>query len=365
MAVKKIKQVTTGSVVKLGGIDWVVVTPTEGTLVSKNKVTNRNYSNYTNNFYLNENDNIGYYLNSTFINQFTQKEKGYIIEKNYDNGGRTVSCKIGLLTSLDYTRNKDYLIGSSRVVTMTKGSSSTEIVMNSSTAEYVANTFDIHPVIKLNPELYVLDDGTVSDTPNTTPSITPSSTPSGVYADKPSFNYTVIDVDGHAMTITESIDGVVFNTRTGVASGTQLTFTPTDLAWLRTRINQSINITIKADDGNGGVTTVNYPITRTTPAIDMQLKTPFETDIVARRLLLQLEGNIPNDAIVSVQACNNALDASPTWENATNLVLSGFPYPFSNTTKTATKWGVSFKVRIERGGSSQPIYINGIGGAFD
>lgn len=206
---------------------------------------------------------------------------------------------------------------------------------------------------------------TVKYKTNDNPTITATTTPSGTYATKPSFNYTVADGDNHTMTITEKIDGIVFNTRTNVASATTLTYTPSDLAWLRTRINQMVNIEITADDGNGGVTTVTYPITRTTPEIDLQLKTPFVTDVAARRLLLQLEGNIPNDAIVSVQACNNAFDASPTWENATNLVLSGFPYPFNNKVKIATKWGVSFKIRIERGGSTQPIYIDGLGGAFD
>lgn len=200
---------------------------------------------------------------------------------------------------------------------------------------------------------------------NQNPVITPSSAPSGTYETKPSFNYNVSDPDGNPMTITEAIDGIIFNTRTGVASGTQLSFTPTDLAWLRTRIKQTVNITITADDGHGGVTTVNYPITRTTPAIELQLKTPFETDVAAKRLLLKLEGSIPGDAVVNVQACNNAFDASPTWENATNLVLSGFPYPFNNTVKTAAKWGISFKIRIERGSSTQSIYLDGVGGAFD
>lgn len=201
---------------------------------------------------------------------------------------------------------------------------------------------------------------------NQNPVISPLGTvPSGSIEVKPLFNYKVTDPDSNAMTVTESIDGIVINTRTAVASGTQLTFTPTDLAWLRTRINQTVNITITANDGNGGVTTVNYPITRATPAIDMQLKTPFETDVAAHRLLLQLHGEIPIDAVVNVQACNNAFDANPTWENATNLVLSGFPFPFTNKIKTAAKWGVSFKVRVERGNSALPIYIDGIGGAFD
>ena len=201
---------------------------------------------------------------------------------------------------------------------------------------------------------------------NEKPTITPSGTvPSESLSTKPSFNYSVSDPDGNPMTVTESIDGIVFNTRTGVASGSQLTFTPTDLAWLRTRIKQTVNVTITANDGKGGVTTVNYPIIRTTPSIDLQLKTPFETDVAAKRILLKLEGSIPLDAVVNVQVCNNAFDTFPTWENATNLVLSGFPHQFNNTVKTAAKWGISFKIRIERGTSTQSIYLDGVGGAFD
>lgn len=201
---------------------------------------------------------------------------------------------------------------------------------------------------------------------NQNPIVTPvGSVPSGSMSVKPSFNYKVTDPDGNTMTVTESIDGIVINTRTNVVSGTQFNFNPNDLIWLRTRIKQTVNITIKADDGKGGVATVNYPITRTTPAIDLSLKTPFETDVAARRILLQLEGNISIDANVNVQVCNNAFDANPTWENATSLVLSGFPHPFTNTTKTATKWGVSFKVRIERGSSTGVIILDGVGGAYD
>lgn len=396
-----------GSIVKFaGGKDYILLNPSQGLIYSVNSIGNRKFDINNGYFKIDAIENIGYYLNNVFYNTLSEKEKSMILTSNWNAGGvspsktglsttnrtytisewttveksRVITAKVGLLSTYQFYLYSERHQGSSGLIKKDWFSGVNSWLLNGSLGNsgqaFVASTYgfavvnsdtslnmNVRPAMYLDPNLYVLEDGTV--TSNAEPIITTSSTPSGPYASKPSFNYTVADAENDAMTITESIDGILFNTRIAVASGTQLTFTPTDLAWLRTRIKQTVNITITADDGKGGVTTVNIPITRTASTIDLQLKIPFETDIAARRLLLQLEGNIPADAVVSVQACNNAFDTSPTWENATNLVLSGFPYPFNNKVKTAAKWGVSFKVRIERGGSTQPIYIDGLGGAFD
>lgn len=193
----------------------------------------------------------------------------------------------------------------------------------------------------------------------------PLSEPSGDYQEKPSFDYAVTDDDGDSITVTESIDGVVFNTRENVASGTILTYTPDDYTWICTRPNEEIHIEITADDGNGDITTVRYPITRTVPSIEIQLKEPFETDVAARRIAINFDGFPKRSTGIEVYACNNGFDSEPAWENVTNLAMIGLAYPFENKTKTADKWGVSFKVKIERGTATEEIFLNGIGGAFD
>lgn len=200
---------------------------------------------------------------------------------------------------------------------------------------------------------------------NSAPIITATMPPSGEQEEKPTFQYTVTDAESDAVTITEMIDNVITNTRTGVASGTALTFSPPDDRWLATRINQEVQMTITADDGKGGVSTVNYPIVRTASAIEMQLKNPFETDSAGNRLLLNLTGSIPFDADIVVQACNNAFDEEPTWENAAGIVRGGIPHIFTNKIKTADKWGISFKIGIKRGTSEEEIILDNIDGAFD
>lgn len=396
MTTKHISSLPIGSIVKYENFSFYIIEHTSATrvkLLSVDVVKSasdyfHNRANISSGGYYDQSDtsSIAYDLNrNNYYNTLPTFLKNLIVSYTWNVGTRnnesgvTRTARIGLLTKSEWERLGEAYGGPIPRATSTSAHWTLTLYktgpdasvyyihdgkVSSSVYGVRDHTLAVRPTFYVNSSsLFIDDNGNM--TLNSEPIITPSITPSGTYATKPSFNYLVSDADNNAMTVTESIDGIVFNTRTNVASGTQLTFTPTDLAWLRTRINQTVNIEITADDGNGGVTTVTYPITRTTPAIDLQLKTPFETDVAARRLLLQLEGNIPNDAIVSVQACNNAFDTNPTWENATNLVLSGFPYPFSNTTKTATKWGVSFKVRIERGSSTQPIYIDGIGGAFD
>lgn len=189
--------------------------------------------------------------------------------------------------------------------------------------------------------------------------------PNGTYTARPSFDYVVKDPEGKSFTVTEAIDGVTFRTIPNVASGTTLTYTPSDLAWALASVGKEIAVSITADSGDGIITKANYMITRTVPEIDLQLKTPWETNAAARRIMLNLEGNLPTGANTTIHACNNAFDENPAWENATQVLSNGLPYVFSNQAKTADKWGVSFKVRIGRGAVTERIYLDSISGAFD
>lgn len=390
-----ISSIAVGTTLTFKEKSYVVVShePTGTKIVSKVRADRRRFETGTSisspNLYLPEQTtNVAYYFNNTYYDNLDTDFKSLLVQYEWNTSGvsdatqvgtgrKTIPAYVGFLTSSEALAIRRYLTldsvngdewtltpssTSSSIIFLMKTSGSTPYVYLSENNAARSSEYIARPVFVVKNTTNVIGTEIVL---NQGPTITPTSRPSGTYTTKPSFNYTASDPEGSAMTVTEKIDGILSNTRTNVQSGSPLTYTPSDLAWLRTRINQTVNIEITADDGNGGVTTVTYPITRTTPAIDMQLKTPFETDVAARRLLLQLEGNIPNDAVVSVLASNNAFDASPTWETATNLVLSGLPYPFNNTTKTASKWGVSFKINIQRGSSTQQIYIDGLGGAFD
>ena len=198
---------------------------------------------------------------------------------------------------------------------------------------------------------------------NTPPEIMVSNPPTGIYEEKPIFEYTVSDADGDTITVTEKIDGITI--RSFITEGGTFTYAPGDLDWIKTRINTTVNCEVIADDGKGGITTESFPIMRKETAIDIRLKTPFVTDVAARRIMLNLDGAIPVTVNALIEVCNNAFDDNPTWENATTMVLQGFPYPFENKVKTADEWGISFKIRIERGDETGEVHLDGIGGAFD
>ena len=83
-------------------------------------------------------------------------------------------------------------------------------------------SFGVRPAFVLPSSLVVSDDGTVST--NTAPAINASSTNLGEKNAPFGFGYTVTDADGDTLTVTEKLDGKTTKTRTGVASGTALTF---------------------------------------------------------------------------------------------------------------------------------------------
>ena len=109
-------------------------------------------------------------------------------------------------------------------------------------------TYGVRPAFVLPSELVVSDDGTVST--NTAPAINASSTNLGKQNAPFNFAYTVTDADGDALTVTEKLDGKTTATRTGIASGTALTFGQGSTAENFQRIlNGSHTIQITANDG--------------------------------------------------------------------------------------------------------------------
>lgn len=51
---------------------------------------------------------------------------------------------------------------------------------------------------------------------------------------------------------------------------------------------------------------------------------------------------------IKVEACNNAFDTTPTWENITSAYLTGDFFTFTNRTKTGTKWGINIRYTITK-----------------
>lgn len=350
----------------------------------------------SNNDYLNS--DMTAYLNGTFISLIDADIRNAIKQvkipyTNYSNnnvmsGSNGLSCKVFLLSGTE--------VGFSGVSYMnTEGaklsyfdSASKRVAYNGSSAaiwwlrspytgsgdnvwrvstdgsvslNWCSNSYGVRPAFVLPSTLVVSDDGTVST--NTAPAINASSTNLGKQNAPFNFAYTVTDADGDALTVTEKLDGKTTATRTGIASGTALTFGQGSTAENFQRIlNGSHTIQITANDGKES-TSLNATFTKSVTSASVTLTTPLAVDGDITVAVLQVTGSIPDDAVFKAEVTNNALDSSPVWQDATTEVKKGVNIVFEN--KTATNGAAfNFRVSVERGESGEGGYIEAVSGAF-
>ena len=350
----------------------------------------------SNNDYLNS--DMTAYLNGTFISLIDADIRNAIKQvkipyTNYSNnnvmsGSNGLSCKVFLLSGTE--------VGFSGVSYMnTEGaklsyfdSASKRVAYNGSSAaiwwlrspftnfnNYVWNvgadgsyhnywcndSFGVRPAFVLPSTLVVSDDGTVST--NTAPAINASSTNLGKQNAPFNFAYTVTDADGDTLTVTEKLDGKTTATRTGIASGTALTFGRGSTAdGFRRILNGSHTIQITASDGKES-TSLSATFTKSVTSASVTLAEPLTVEGDITVAVLQVTGSIPDDAVFKAEVTNNANDPSPVWQDATVEVQKGVNIVFTNST-AANGAAFNFRVSISRGASGTGGYIEAVSGAF-
>lgn len=350
----------------------------------------------SNNDYLNS--DMTAYLNGTFISLIDADIRNAIKQvkipyTNYSNnnvmsGSNGLSCKVFLLSGtevgfsgvsymntegaklsyFDSASKRVAYNGSSAAIwwlrsPYTDGSSSVWFVYTdgSSYNIWCNYSYGVRPAFVLPSTLVVSDDGTVST--NTAPAINASSTNLGKQNAPFNFAYTVTDADGDTLTVTEKLDGKTTATRTGIASGTALTFGQSSTAENFQRIlNGSHTIQIVANDGKES-TSLNATFTKSVTSASVTLTTPLAVDGDITVAVLQVTGSIPDDAVFKAEVTNNAKDAAPVWQDVTTEVRKGVNIVFENKTATAGA-AFNFRVSVSRGASGTGGYIEAISGAF-
>lgn len=125
---------------------------------------------------------------------------------------------------------------------------------------------------------------------------------------------------------------------------------------------------IDATTGSRGAWSVPRRV-RVGNKITMMLKAPVETSESIERLLIRAQFKLATDgtnpATVKFEACNNAFDANPTWEDVTAAVVNDEYHNFTNHTKTASQWGLNLRIQFEANDSLEPIELYGLGISFD
>ena len=175
-------------------------------------------------------------------------------------------------------------------------------------------------------------------------------------------DYTVTDVESSTLTVTEEIDGVKIRSYTAT-SGVKNEFSVKGTTWLTLSIGQH-TIRITASDGLDN-TVKTFTFVKSVSSFTVQNNNPIAASTRPSRIKVSVIRNIPAEATLKIEVCNNGFDSSPTWEDATSSMNSGLVYLFSNTTKTSTNWGVLIRVTVNRNGGSGECYVSSIGGNFE
>ena len=173
---------------------------------------------------------------------------------------------------------------------------------------------------------------------NTAPTISGADSNLGTKTGAFNQGYTVTDPDsGQTITVVEKIDGVQKRSY-NATSGQNYSFNVTAAEWVKL-LNGSHTMTITATDNYGGSATRTYTFTKNETEIELTLSAPLDADDMVTKAIMSVTRQIPDGATFSVEMCNNGYDASPTWEDVTQEVISGNKIFLQNKTKTAAQWG--------------------------
>lgn len=198
---------------------------------------------------------------------------------------------------------------------------------------------------------------------NRPPTITDTDRDLGTLIESPSITYQVNDLEGQAITVTEKVNGQVIRTFEAQPNTDYTLEIPLEM-WIPLQLQQH-SLTIEAADTIGAKSIRTFTFTRNEDRILLELKNPFVTDIAATRVLVTPDVYVPIGSTIKIEACNNAFDSEPTWEDITGMAINKRGYTFTNTQKTAVEWGINIRFTIEKGTATQQVRLEGFGGAFD
>ena len=198
---------------------------------------------------------------------------------------------------------------------------------------------------------------------NSAPAISGTDTDLGLKTGSFAENYTITDVEGDNVVVTEFVDDDEIRSYQATL-GEEATIELTREKWL-TLTNGTHQLRVEAVDGNFATSVRVWNFSKAENTIAFQFSAPEETDARATKILITPTWKIEG-AVAKVEACNNAFDAVPTWEDITAMVQLNRVFNFTNETKTAGKWGVNVRFTIVKNeGYEGEVSISGFGGAYE
>ena len=198
---------------------------------------------------------------------------------------------------------------------------------------------------------------------NSAPTITGQDQDVGKQTGSFSETYTVNDAEGDNVVVTEFVDDTQIRTFKATL-GNEETITLDREKWLALP-NGAHRLRVEAVDGNFATSVRVWNFSKEETVISFTLAEAEETDAAATKILVSPTWSIEG-ASVKVEACNNAFDDAPTWEDITAMVQLNRVFNFTNQTKTGDRWGVNIRFTITKNpGYPGEVSISGFGGAYE
>ena len=282
-------------------------------------------------------------------------------------GGRSLTVSWGAATDVDgnlagYSLSRRINGGTLSVIFTTTNINiryySDVVPFGTNTVEYLVRAFDA-----LNEYSAYRPSNVLTVTNNQSPVISGTDTNIGIKTNNFTHSYTVTDADGDVVSVSEQINGVThrtFNVTLGVAN----TFSVSGETWLKLA-NGAHTLRITATDSFNNVSIRTLTFTKSVTSFSIRTTAPMESISMPSRMSITIFRTLPAEATLLVEICNNGFDTTPTWEDCTSSVVGALVHVFTNTTKTAARWGVMIRVTVNRNGGSGACYVSGIGGNFE
>lgn len=180
----------------------------------------------------------------------------------------------------------------------------------------------------------------------------------------PTLTYKLRDPDASTVTLTITMDGKTYREHavTATADDAERTFQFTEREWLKVQNGQH-TLRVAVSDTHNETDSATATFTKAVEKIVFRRMKPVEATEAPTEIIVRVNGEYPEEGI-TVEACNNANDAEPTWEDMTEDFLDDGIYTFTNTTKTDDTWAVDFRVTIERGTFVGDIFVDSVTSNF-
>ena len=224
--------------------------------------------------------------------------------------------------------------------------------------------FGIRPTMIFDPSTLVDENNAVQ--PNSAPVITSPSGSSGaslgIRTGPFLLEYTATDPEGSSVHLTEELDARTTRTLDADSGTLQQFQAVNDSQTFLQLSNASHTVQITASDGLLS-SRFSLSFTKAVTRASLTLVQPLPAAAPIQVAAMVVAGDIPEDADLSVQVTNNALDPEPIWQDATDEVRRGYNILFENRT-AAQQPAFNFRLVAARGPSGTGGHIDQVAGAF-